>query len=166
MRKSYAPHRRSLHQTAFSRTSSTEYFLEAIVACKSKRASSVGTPSPDTCGEDSYFMANHILGIADGVGGWNSKNVDPSKISRALMKHASDLVGESSNHSLENNEETSPMVILDSAYSKTLLDPEVEAGSTTACILKLHNEEKRPGKTCDDVRNDNIFGVFKTFMLV
>ena len=35
-------------------------------------------------GEDSYIFSSNLLGVADGVGGWNNKGVDPGIYSREL----------------------------------------------------------------------------------
>jgi protein phosphatase PTC7 len=109
--------------------------FEAHVACKGKRCSSIdAAPQPDNCGEDSFFIARSHLGVADGVGGWNENNVDPSQISRALMRHA---------HRLSVENDTLPTWdILDRAYEMTLKDDQVEAGSTTACILSIKEDAK------------------------
>jgi hypothetical protein len=37
-------------------------------------------------GEDSYFVNNRLLAIADGVGGWNEFGVDPAEYSKLLCK--------------------------------------------------------------------------------
>lgn len=39
-------------------------------------------------GEDAYFIAEHCLGVADGVGGWAEIGVDPGLYSRQLMQFA------------------------------------------------------------------------------
>lgn len=36
-------------------------------------------------GEDAYWANSKLLAIADGVGGWNSKGIDPSLYSRELV---------------------------------------------------------------------------------
>lgn len=50
----------------------------------------------DCCGEDSYGVAENewqsVLAVADGVGGWRSKGVDPSAFSRSLMHHLEAVV--------------------------------------------------------------------------
>lgn len=38
-------------------------------------------------GEDAYKISDHIYIIADGVGGWNSKGVDPSLFSKTLVNN-------------------------------------------------------------------------------
>jgi protein phosphatase PTC7 len=35
-------------------------------------------------GEDSYYGSDYLLSVADGVGGWNARGVDPAKYSRKL----------------------------------------------------------------------------------
>uniref|UniRef100_A0A5S6QRK8 Protein phosphatase n=1 Tax=Trichuris muris TaxID=70415 RepID=A0A5S6QRK8_TRIMR len=47
-------------------------------------------------GDDAYFIARHhtadVLGVADGVGGWRSYGVDPSRFARSLMSTCAYLV--------------------------------------------------------------------------
>lgn len=57
------------------------------------------SPSPAACrlplplqeqkgGEDACFIADHCIGVADGVGGWAEIGVDPGLYSRQLMEFA------------------------------------------------------------------------------
>ena len=38
-------------------------------------------------GEDAWICTEQIVAVADGVGGWNSKGVDPGLFSRELAWH-------------------------------------------------------------------------------
>ncbi|OQS02237.1 phosphatase [Thraustotheca clavata] len=106
------------------------FIFEAHAACKGKRCVQMdAVPHADNCGEDSFFLSNSYIGVADGVGGWNENNVDPSQISRALMQYALALAEETPSISTSD--------ILEKAYALTLKDDVVEAGSTTACILNI-----------------------------
>ncbi|CAK4086861.1 unnamed protein product [Aphanomyces euteiches] len=93
-------------------------------------------PRPEGCGEDSFFLTPTVVGVADGVGGWNENGVDPSAISRALMRYARLIV-----QSNQGDDVKSTLDILDKAYAMTLKDDSVEAGSTTACIIKIRENE-------------------------
>jgi len=42
-------------------------------------------------GEDAYYASNSLLSVADGVGGWNKKGVDPGIFSKKLMKNITRL---------------------------------------------------------------------------
>ena len=120
------------HIRGFSSSSKHQFSFD--IACRGKSCRSMLFPSPDACGEDSYFtQGTKTLGISDGVGGWKSKNVDPAIISRSLMQHASETASD--------DPLATPILILSEAYKKTLCDPNVYAGSTTACIIRL-NEDK------------------------
>lgn len=50
----------------------------------------------DGFGDDACFIARHrtadVVGVADGVGGWRTYGVDPSRFSRSLMKICAQLV--------------------------------------------------------------------------
>ncbi|CAH0515825.1 unnamed protein product [Peronospora belbahrii] len=118
--------------------SATSFFLDAKAACKGKRCAlgkdNSGIESnPISCGEDSFFLTPDVVGVADGVGGWNENGVDPGKISRSLMRNAAVFVRQQ----MANNDSVSTKEVLSYGYNKALLDDEVEAGSTTACIVRL-----------------------------
>ena len=45
-------------------------------------------PHPDKVakgGEDAYYTNDHFLAVADGVGGWNDRGVDPGLYSKKLV---------------------------------------------------------------------------------
>ncbi|KAE8982961.1 hypothetical protein PR003_g24210 [Phytophthora rubi] len=126
--------------------SAASFFLDANAACKGKRCalgkdnSGIGA-NPATCGEDSFFLTPDVVGVADGVGGWNENGVDPGKISRSLMRNAAVFVRQQT----ANNETATTQQVLAHGYNQALLDDEVEAGSTTACIVRLkHSPEGKP----------------------
>ncbi|KAL8284250.1 hypothetical protein RQP46_004999 [Phenoliferia psychrophenolica] len=72
-----------------------------------------------------------VVGLADGVGGWEESGIDPSHFAQGLMyyareevcKHRGDLKG--------------PREILREAYNGVLKEDGVVAGSSTACILSF-----------------------------
>lgn len=111
------------------------FFLDAQAACKNKRCAlrKGVTAAPEACGEDSYFVSPSVVGVADGVGGWNENGVDPGEISRSLMRNASAFVRESADAGLE----VTTQRVLAHAYAQALLDESVEAGSTTACLVRV-----------------------------
>lgn len=80
-------------------------------------------------GEDAYFIAEHFMGVADGVGGWAEIGVDPGLYSRQLMDCAKQAAAtcKPSPHA--------PQHLLEVAYLST-----TARGSSTACILCLENE--------------------------
>ncbi|TIA91633.1 hypothetical protein E3P99_00965 [Wallemia hederae] len=88
-------------------------------------------------GEDFWFIeklkgeTGIALGIADGVGGWFSAKVDPSKFSQTLMwaaaKKASQLTAP----------EALPVDVIDAGHKGVLEMDEVKAGSSTACVVTL-----------------------------
>jgi len=92
------------------------------------------------CGEDSFFVSNtyKVVGIADGVGGWKDKGVDPSKMSNKLMENCK-LYSETHRQVLDARK------VLAEAYTKVLTNKEVTAGSTTACVVCL-----REGKSASE----------------
>lgn len=98
------------------------------------------------CGEDSFFVANHhkAIGVADGVGGWRKKGVDPSAFSNALMANAKAYTDTHEN-------DLNPQKIMDTAHKKILLEKKVKAGSSTACIAAL--QKKKNGSYELDVAN-------------
>lgn len=54
---------------------------------------------PVCCGEDAYAIFENayqaVVAIADGVGGWRKKGIDPSVFSRSLMHHLSQMISTS-----------------------------------------------------------------------
>lgn len=81
-------------------------------------------------GEDACFVtpAKHIsakaitFGVADGVGGWRKKGIDPGEFSRALMGH------------MQTSTSMEPQGIIQAAYDCLLQEKKVTAGSSTACV--------------------------------
>ncbi|RHY11085.1 hypothetical protein DYB36_002359 [Aphanomyces astaci] len=119
--------------SASARREFDAFIFDAHAACKGKRCTMDAFARPEGCGEDSFFVSPTVVGIADGVGGWNENGVDPSAISRAMMRYSRQLV-----QGHEGDPATlSTLDILTKAYTLTLKDDAVEAGSTTACILKI-----------------------------
>jgi serine/threonine protein phosphatase PrpC len=113
-------------------------------------------------GQDAFFTISHsqlgccVLGVADGVGGWRDNGVDSGEISRAMMKASRDIAikqcaqaaaashrsrrsarGSSSASTAATDFSLSPSDILTRAYALVKGTGEVEAGSTTACIVAL-----------------------------
>lgn len=118
------------------------FFLDAKAACKGKRCAlgkngSGIVSAPESCGEDSFFVSPSIVGVADGVGGWNENGVDPGEISRSLMRNANVFVKKNA----EANVEITTQNILAYAFKQALLDESVEAGSTTACIVRVKESD-------------------------
>lgn len=121
------------------------FFLDAKAACKGKRCAlgkngSGIVSAPESCGEDSFFVSPAIVGVADGVGGWNENGVDPGEISRSLMRNANAFVKKNA----DANVEITTQNVLAYAFKQALLDESVEAGSTTACIVRV--KESASGK--------------------
>lgn len=91
-------------------------------------------------GEDFWFKQSMkgdkglSLGLADGVGGWFSAKIDPSKFSQTLMYYMSmsAKVNDINNHT--------PLNIISDGFKGVLNEDEVKAGSSTACVLTLNNE--------------------------
>lgn len=98
------------------------------------------------CGEDSFFVANNykVIGVADGVGGWRAEGIDPALFSNSLMENAK-LFAET------HRDERDPEKIMNAAYTKTVKDGLIKAGSCTACIAALKKAED--GTSLLDVAN-------------
>eukprot|EP00128_Syssomonas_multiformis_P009263 Colp12_sorted_trinity150504_noHs@13380 len=82
------------------------------------------------CGEDAFFVAEtesqSLLGVADGVGGWNEIGVDPSAFSWALMNNCAKFA-----HSERNIDAPT---LLTKAFDLLVSEKQVAAGSATACL--------------------------------
>ena len=82
------------------------------------------------CGEDSFFVDqnNGSFGVADGVGSWSTKGVDPGEIARKLMLNSRDEIAKG---------QVDPREALNSAYTTIVEKKQVAAGSATACVLNI-----------------------------
>jgi len=93
---------------------------------------------PPRCGgEDAYFVEDEagVLGVADGVGGWASRGVDPGIYSRQLMNFAAEEVRSGS---------LDPGVVLQRAHVRTTAE-----GSSTALVLALKSGKVRAANLGD-----------------
>lgn len=93
------------------------------------------------CGEDSFFIAKHsrAIGVADGVGGWRSRGVDPSEFSNALMQHAKAFTDSQFDKQEDKNNGPAldPQRIIAVAHKRVIDEHKVKAGSSTACVATL-----------------------------
>ncbi len=99
------------------------------------------------CGEDSYVIAENrdqiVLAIADGVGGWRKRGIDPSKFSRCLMDQVKELVNDGSKRLKDVLIESDQVLQrafheLVQVYRKKQGEP---FGSSTAVIVSLKKQE-------------------------
>lgn len=98
-------------------------------------ASSHCIPHPDkraTGGEDAVFTSSRILVVADGVGGWSEKGIDPSKYPKNLVKNIEINFKEKT-----PLYEANPFDLLCDSVGMTH-----DEGSTTCCVITL--DEKKP----------------------
>lgn len=82
----------------------------------------------ETGGEDAHFICvdEHVIGVADGVGGWAEVGVDAGKFARELMSNSISAIHEQPRDSVD------PVKVLEKAHSGT-----TAKGSSTACIISL-----------------------------
>ncbi|XP_038877284.1 probable protein phosphatase 2C 80 [Benincasa hispida] len=82
----------------------------------------------ETGGEDSHFICvdEHVVGVADGVGGWADVGIDAGKFARELMSNSINAIQEQPGDSVD------PAKVLEKAHSGT-----TAKGSSTACIISL-----------------------------
>lgn len=92
-------------------------------------------------GEDAFFgirLHNFVaLGVADGVGGWVECGVDPSEFAWSLMNNIAATAMHSTSRSIDESCIPEPVDMLETGYAQVANQREVEAGSSTACILTL-----------------------------
>lgn len=93
-------------------------------------------------GDDAFFITKHrlgdFLGVADGVGGWREHGIDPSLFSSSLMDACKSLID---NKLIDLNALTLKE-LLSKGYKQLLEDKQCIIGSSTACIVALHNEKR------------------------
>lgn len=90
---------------------------------------------PDS-GQDAYFVAGvgsdsktTAFAIADGVGGWSDHGIDPADFSHGLCSYMAETA-----LSWGPEERLSPRRLLEIGYEKTIQDPFIKAGGSTACV--------------------------------
>ena len=114
-------------------------FLDAKYQAPYMHAGAVNNPKFDKRwkgGEDAMLVSDNqkLIMVADGVGGWTKKDVDPGKYSKFLAKQIGKIYNEKPEQDLK----------------ETLIEA-VKAnpnkGSTTACMAKI--EEGGKLKTCN-----------------
>lgn len=98
--------------------------------------------SPMGCGEDSFAVelgdGYVLLAVADGVGGWRKKGVDPAVFAQTLMEHTAAIFLEN-NHESQAKDLDYPRTLLREAFWR-LVEDHVKGrlqpfGSSTACIV-------------------------------
>lgn len=102
--------------------------------------------TPLCCGEDSFAVTENdyevVLAIADGVGGWRSKGIDPSAFSRTLMYHTGEISKAPSEEFMLD--ENRPKTLIHDAYWKLVEDfqsgKKKPFGSSTACVVMINRE--------------------------
>jgi len=89
-------------------------------------------------GEDACFSVKYgdtyIVGVADGVGGWNEHGIDPSKFSSMLLSECQEIVmaGEF--------EASRPDLIIKLAYERLVKTPTPPIGYLTRLFIKLRRD--------------------------
>ncbi|KIW83428.1 hypothetical protein Z517_02673 [Fonsecaea pedrosoi CBS 271.37] len=90
---------------------------------------------PDS-GQDAYFVARvgkdpttTAFAIADGVGGWSEHGIDPADFSHGLCSYMAETT-----LAWSLKERLGPKQLLEIGYEKTIRDPTIHAGGTTACV--------------------------------
>ncbi|PRP87400.1 Mitochondrial catalytic protein [Planoprotostelium fungivorum] len=96
---------------------------------------SSAVPHPEKAYKGGFFVSDNglAIGVADGVGGWATQGVDPSKYSKSLMKWAKDKADQ------PITDNFTPQALMQYAYDKC----KGILGSSTACILVLKSEESK-----------------------
>lgn len=91
---------------------------------------------PDS-GQDAYFVGRvgqdpgvTAFAVADGVGGWTEHGIDPADFAHGLCSH----MGETA-LSWSQQERLGPKQLLQIGYDKTVNDPGIRAGGSTACVV-------------------------------
>jgi len=129
-----APSPTSLHQQALP----TDLVLEAWATCRrdpSKRGHTAPQPwrggefSGMDCGEDAFLVTPNVLAVADGVGSWRKRGVDPSIFANRLLENAKGWINKQPN--------LDPVFLMQKAYSQICRNHEVKAGSSTAVFASL-----------------------------
>lgn len=87
-------------------------------------------PAPekkDKGGEDAWYANDYLLSVADGVGGWNTHGIDPSKYSRKLETNVKNFFSRNEKFYRENPKE----------LMQIAADNDKETGSSTFIIVTI-----------------------------
>lgn len=103
-------------------------------------------------GEDAFFVSqiarsdrHVVLGIADGVGGWQDQGINPAKFSHGLCRYMAEATFRP-----EKEQDLRPVSLLQKAYDQVLEDKTIIAGGSTACVASLeHNGQMEVGNLGD-----------------
>lgn len=84
-----------------------------------------------TGGEDAHFISTdeHVIGVADGVGGWADLGVDAGLYAKELMRNSMSAIKDEPEGTID------PTRVLEKAYMSTKA-----RGSSTACIITLKDQ--------------------------
>ncbi|CAD6207243.1 unnamed protein product [Miscanthus lutarioriparius] len=84
-----------------------------------------------TGGEDAHFISidEHVIGVADGVGGWADLGVDAGLYAKELMRNSLSAIKDEPEGTID------PTRVLEKAYMSTKA-----RGSSTACIITLKDQ--------------------------
>lgn len=104
------------------------------------------TCTPLGCGEDSFSIAENdnevVLAVADGVGGWRSKGIDPAIFSQTLMHHTAEI-SKAPNEKFKYDENR-PKTLIHDAFWRLVEDFNLGRkkpfGSSTACVVMINKE--------------------------
>ncbi|VDB82957.1 unnamed protein product [Peniophora sp. CBMAI 1063] len=142
-----------------TRKNTTPFAPESPIGKWRDETLTLGGPSSSRkgAGEDFFYiqdMRNQSglsIGVADGVGGWVSSGVDPSRFSQALMYYAQQYAAQSWPGEPETDPtqeevdrkpvegvELMPKECLDLAHKAVLKDKSIIAGSSTACLVNFN----------------------------
>lgn len=87
-------------------------------------------------GEDSVVVVRSadertvVMAVADGVGGWVEQGIEPAKYANGLLYYLTRAINSA-------DAVPQPLALLQYAFDHTQADAGIEAGSSTACIVRL-----------------------------
>lgn len=129
---------------------------EAFVSTLQLKSGAASIPHPakkHKGGEDAHFISadSNVIGVADGVGGWEALGVDSGLYSRSLMNYAR-ISADTGNKN--------PSELLKIAHERCV---DIQ-GSTTACIISIHDNKLHAANLGDSgfliIRNGS--AIYKT----
>ncbi|KAI9136073.1 phosphatase 2C-like domain-containing protein, partial [Paraphysoderma sedebokerense] len=104
------------------------------------------------CGEDSFFISRNgdttFAGVADGVGSWTLKGVDPKWFSWGLTN----------NWQAVASPDKPPKEVMQQGYERLLESKSVEHGSATAVIIKYDHDT---AKLSTAVLSDSLYMIIR-----
>lgn len=132
------------NMSADGMSSSSALLVKECAAVGAFDKLTIGDVTSLGCGEDSLVASTQLLGLADGVSGWNDTNDGHASLwSRVVLHRILTHYAANYNQGMDVGDKAHNLRVLDEAYNETkkILEEHQETGSSTLILASL-NEAK------------------------